>query len=583
MEENANNSEVDINKFLKEIESLGGKLEANPDSMVFAPLADAYRKSGMLDQAEEVCQLGLEKHPQFSSARVVLGRIFLEQKKYSEAAEEFRQVLKDEMDNLMANTLIGHALLGERKFKEAAEALRRALVLNPDDPGLQSTLDDAIAYSKGLKEPPPEEESEPTLVEAVDGKPETKTVAPAEPPEDVVPAKIELAKDAGERVEDKAEGPAPIKATGSGAGNITASLKVAEMHMKRGNFDLAVPIYEEVVAADPDNLIAHSKLKEACAKVDAAAGDPSITSAVKEETSVSTGDGVVAESEAAVAEQREAEDGVTDLKGGMLDLDLPLVDMAGLEKSTGEKENDAAEQDLAVKEVPGREDKEDAVIEQGPTTEVSSAREEETGGQAAAAVAEDDESMADVAAGVLDEVGGEVADKGVSGDDELAGVALVEPVEEASVALAEEESESVSAAAAVIDEPQETLMQSPGEGVDFTAVLARLNETAGIVGSMLVAPGDGSVFDQVLTVEMDTSEIGQMVSAIYNNVHKSVNSLNQGKLTQVLITARDGQVFLNTTSYGVLAILANEKIRIGMLRLALKEAVNDIEKTVREG
>ena len=61
-----------------EIEDLKKKLSQNPDSLIFVPLADAYRKAGMLDEAIEVCKTGLEKHPMYTSARVVLGRIYNE-------------------------------------------------------------------------------------------------------------------------------------------------------------------------------------------------------------------------------------------------------------------------------------------------------------------------------------------------------------------------------------------------------------------------------------------------------------------------------------------------------------------------
>src|SRR5277367_6862469 len=90
-----------------EITELKKKLEDDPDSLVFAPLADAYRKEGNLKEAFAVCKKGLEKHPTYTSARVVLGRIYQEQGKSDDAVLEFKKVLEVDSENLMAHSLLG--------------------------------------------------------------------------------------------------------------------------------------------------------------------------------------------------------------------------------------------------------------------------------------------------------------------------------------------------------------------------------------------------------------------------------------------------------------------------------------------
>ena len=42
-----------LEKYLKEYQE-------NPRSRVFAPLAEAYRKSGLIDEAIDICREGLE-------------------------------------------------------------------------------------------------------------------------------------------------------------------------------------------------------------------------------------------------------------------------------------------------------------------------------------------------------------------------------------------------------------------------------------------------------------------------------------------------------------------------------------------
>src|SRR5208337_33214 len=90
-----------------EISELKKKLEENPDSLVFAPLSDAFRRQGNLKEALEVCKKGLQKHPSYTLAQVVLGRILREQGKINEAADEFKTVLEIDPDNLLAHNLLG--------------------------------------------------------------------------------------------------------------------------------------------------------------------------------------------------------------------------------------------------------------------------------------------------------------------------------------------------------------------------------------------------------------------------------------------------------------------------------------------
>ena len=58
----------------RQIEYFEGKYELSPQSRVFAPLADLYRRAGRTADALQLLQEGLEQHPEYISALVVLGR-----------------------------------------------------------------------------------------------------------------------------------------------------------------------------------------------------------------------------------------------------------------------------------------------------------------------------------------------------------------------------------------------------------------------------------------------------------------------------------------------------------------------------
>ena len=63
---------------MSRIEDLERRLGKDPNSKIFAQLAEEYRKAGRLEEAIQTCRDGLETHPNYFSARVALGRALLE-------------------------------------------------------------------------------------------------------------------------------------------------------------------------------------------------------------------------------------------------------------------------------------------------------------------------------------------------------------------------------------------------------------------------------------------------------------------------------------------------------------------------
>ena len=108
-----------------EIERHAAKLEKDPQSRIFAQLADAYRKEGLLDEAIRICRDGLAAHPTYVSGRVVLGRALLEQGALEEAEAEFRRVLELAPDNLLALRTLGE--IQQRRRADAGGLVLAAL------------------------------------------------------------------------------------------------------------------------------------------------------------------------------------------------------------------------------------------------------------------------------------------------------------------------------------------------------------------------------------------------------------------------------------------------------------------------
>lgn len=107
--------------------------QKNPRSRVFAPLAEAYRKMGLLEEALRVCEKGLLHHPSFAGGLVAHAKILIDLKRFEEALKQAETAAKVSPDNLLAHSLLGEALLQLRRPKEALNAFKTALLLNPND------------------------------------------------------------------------------------------------------------------------------------------------------------------------------------------------------------------------------------------------------------------------------------------------------------------------------------------------------------------------------------------------------------------------------------------------------------------
>jgi tetratricopeptide (TPR) repeat protein len=138
-----------------ELQNLIERYSRARDSRVFAPLADAYRKSGDVDKAIEILERGLEKMPTYASAHVILGKCYYDKGATERAKSEFRRVLELDGENLVALKFMGDILLAEDKRPEAAEFYRRILAIDATNA--------EVADAKSMRDERPKELATMTL------------------------------------------------------------------------------------------------------------------------------------------------------------------------------------------------------------------------------------------------------------------------------------------------------------------------------------------------------------------------------------------------------------------------------------
>ncbi|HEC98204.1 MAG TPA: tetratricopeptide repeat protein [Nitrospirae bacterium] len=125
---------------LEDIGKLKARLEKDPNSKLFVPLAEEYRKAGMYDEAIEMLLEELQKQPAYTTARVSLGKIYLERGQTEKAREEFERVVAAVPDNLFAQKKLAEIYNSTGDTEKAVICLRKLLEINPRDDEAKETL-----------------------------------------------------------------------------------------------------------------------------------------------------------------------------------------------------------------------------------------------------------------------------------------------------------------------------------------------------------------------------------------------------------------------------------------------------------
>ena len=137
------------------IDELRRRLERDPGSRLFAQLAEQLRKEGDVEEAIGVARAGLEKHPNYPSARLTLGRALLDSGDAEAARAELQTAVRSSPDNILASRLLGEALETLGDLEEAAKQLRATLVISPGDAEIQNriqAIEAQLAKPEAVKE-----------------------------------------------------------------------------------------------------------------------------------------------------------------------------------------------------------------------------------------------------------------------------------------------------------------------------------------------------------------------------------------------------------------------------------------------
>lgn len=109
-------------------------------SHAIARTADRRRKEGRFAEAIALCLQQLRVRPTYISARVVLGRAYMESGDHAGAEEEFRRVIEMSPENLRARKHLGEICASQGRRDEAIRHYEAALNLVPLDREFRTSL-----------------------------------------------------------------------------------------------------------------------------------------------------------------------------------------------------------------------------------------------------------------------------------------------------------------------------------------------------------------------------------------------------------------------------------------------------------
>lgn len=122
------------------IERYQSMLEKDPNSQVFAPLAEAYREMGMMKEAQKIVTAGVQRHPQFVGGLVTYAKIMRDLKQNGKALEALARAISLAPENILAHQLTAELHIANKNAKDALKAFKMVLFLNPKSQSAQKAV-----------------------------------------------------------------------------------------------------------------------------------------------------------------------------------------------------------------------------------------------------------------------------------------------------------------------------------------------------------------------------------------------------------------------------------------------------------
>jgi tetratricopeptide (TPR) repeat protein len=134
--------ELSRSKYLNDIEYFSRKVEADPSSKLFMPLAVALLKLNKYDDVIYYCSQGLEHFPDFAAAKTVMAQAYMGKGRVEDAKGLLKQVILLNRFNYKANKLMGDIYRSEQDISRALDYYEKAWEISPEDRRLKDDINE---------------------------------------------------------------------------------------------------------------------------------------------------------------------------------------------------------------------------------------------------------------------------------------------------------------------------------------------------------------------------------------------------------------------------------------------------------
>jgi len=193
-----------------DLSGLESELKRDPSSRRFGELAREYQRLGRLDEARDLCEKGLQKHPTQWQARLLLAQVYLAQGRLDDARGCVEKILLALPEHVQANHLAADIYLALGERPRALKHYQVVELFEPGRPGVARAIAALSAPPEAIAPPPvpavpaappaappPEVPGGPASVPAPEPPPsevvlsEPEAIASPVPAEEPTPAEVE--------------------------------------------------------------------------------------------------------------------------------------------------------------------------------------------------------------------------------------------------------------------------------------------------------------------------------------------------------------------------------------------------------
>lgn len=235
------------------LDELFERYRQSPESYAFVPLADACRKMGRIDEALEICESGVKRHPGYPSGHVVKGKCLFDRGNRAGAREAFERVLLLDEHNLVALKYLGMIEADDGNLGVAEKHLQQILSLDPENKEIKAILslvEEQEQIDRATEEPI-------ATMEAVD-----EILADVAPPRE---AEGNQPDDAAPSLSIAGDIPSTAGSAVRGddveTSDELASVTLADIFASQGYTSKAAKIYGEVLRKQPSNDMVRARLQ----------------------------------------------------------------------------------------------------------------------------------------------------------------------------------------------------------------------------------------------------------------------------------------------------------------------------------